>query len=297
VDAEPRIRVSGTLIADGEEVEGLVELTDMGSQLWRPTAERGSLPSGPGIVIATEAAEDLGVGVGDTIRLRHPVRGADGGFVLVETEVVVAATHGHPIRIYAYMDYSEAGLLGLEGQMNRATALPGSGGISGARQELFEVPGVVSVQEAAEGPRTLRDRLNQFVSIILVMEGALFVLAALIAYNTASINLDERSREHATMLAYGVRPRTIIRMAMVEGFALGLLATALGLAGGYFLARWFIDVLAPRVMPDIGLNLVLSPSSLVIVVVLGVLAVALTPLLGWRRLRRMNLPSALRLME
>jgi putative ABC transport system permease protein len=55
--------------------------------------------------------------------------------------------------------------------------------------------------------------------------------------------------------------------------------------------------LAPRVLPDIGLDLVLSGRSLVIVLVLGVLAVALTPLFGWRRLRRMNLPSALRLME
>jgi putative ABC transport system permease protein len=269
----------------------------MESALWQPTAKDGELPGGPGIVIAEKAADDLDVGVGDTITVRHPVRGASREFSLVETEMPVAAIHGHPMRIYAYMDSSQAGVLGLDGQMNRVTADPGPGGISAAREELFGVPGVVSVQEAAESPRLLRDRLDQFIGLIYVMAGSLCLLVGLIAYNTASINLDERARENATMLAYGVRPRTVVRMGVVEGFALGLLSTLLGLAGGYVLARWLIDILAPRVLPDIGLHLVLSPASLVLVFVLGVLAVALTPIFGWRRLRRMNLPSALRLME
>ncbi len=295
--AEPRLRLGASFLAGGERIDGLLEFVDMSSPLWRPTPERGSLPSGPGIVIATTAARDLGVSVGETITVRHPVRAADGTFALVETELTVAATHPHPIRIYAYMDLSQAGLVGLDGAINRVTALPGDGGLSSARDELFDLPGIVSVQEVSAAPRLLRERIKEFSGVFQVIIGGLFVLAALIAVNTASINLDERSRENATMLAYGIPPHIIIRMAVVEGLALGVLATFLGLIGGYFLASYFIDVLAPQVMPDLGLNTVLSPTSAATVILLGVVSIGMTPLFGWRRLRRTNIPSALRLME
>jgi hypothetical protein len=86
-------------------------------------------------------------------------------------------------------------------------------------------------------------------------------------------------------------------MAIVESILLGIFSTLLGLAGGYVLARWFIDVLAARVLPDLGLHLLLTPGSLITVGVLGIAAVAITPVFGWRRLRSLNVPSALRLME
>jgi putative ABC transport system permease protein len=195
------------------------------------------------------------------------------------------------------MDDSQASAFGLAGVANRVSALPAAAGPDAARRALFDVAGVSSVQEASAGPRVIRDRMNQFIGIFQVMEGALFVLAALIAFNTASINLDERSREYATMMAFGVPTRTILRIAVIEGALLGTLATVMGLVGGYLLARYFIDVLAARVLPDIGLHQVLTPASFAIVTVLGIIAVAITPLFGWRRLRTMNIPSSLRLME
>ena len=99
------------------------------------------------------------------------------------------------------------------------------------------------------------------------------------------------------MLAFGVPERVLIRTAAVEGALLGAMATVIGLAAGFFLEQWFITVLSPRVLPDIGLRVVLTPQSFLTVVALGIAAVALTPLLGWRRLRHMNLPSTLRTME
>ena len=40
-------------------------------------------------------------------------------------------------------------------------------------------------------------------------------LVLLIAFNAAAINADERRREHATMVAYGVRLRTLFRMTSI----------------------------------------------------------------------------------
>jgi putative ABC transport system permease protein len=295
---ESRIRLGAALIGGGEEIDVLLELISMDSNVWVPAVADGELPGRePGIVISETAARDLGVRVGDTLLVRHPVRAEDGSFTFAESAMPVVATHRHPIRIYAYADRSQAALFGLEGSTNRISALPARGDVPAARSALFELPGVASVQEAAASSRLLRERMDQFVGVLYFMEGALLILAALIAYNPASISLDERSREHATMLAYGVRSRTVMRVAVVEGLALGALSTVLGFIGGLLLTRWFVDVLARRVMPDIGFEVAFSPQSFLIVFVLGVLAAGLTPLFGWRRLRRMNVPSTLRLME
>jgi putative ABC transport system permease protein len=295
LQAEPRIRTAATLLSQRESVDVFLELVPFDSSLWRPSVRRGSLDR-PGLVIAEKAAADLGAGVGDQLTVRHAVRLGDGSYTLAETTFEVVAIHAHPLRVYAYLPGGAAGVFGLEGLFNRISALPATTP-GDAREDLFEVPGVVAVQEAAAAPRLLRERFNEFIGIFQVVQGALLFLAALIAFNTASINYDERSREQATMLAFGVRVRTILRMSVVEGLILGAISTLAGLAGGYFLARWFIDVLADQVMPDIGLNVLIRPGSLAIVLVLGIVAVGVTPLFGWRRLRRMNVPSTLRLME
>ena len=294
--AEPRLRIGATLQGD-KSVDVLLELVDLESQTWRPSVVEGALGHGPGIVISEVAARDLGIEVGDEVSAQHINRTTEGAFQFTEGRFTVIAIHRHPLRYLAYMDMSQAALFGLEGTLNRVSALPASAGTDAAKRALFDVAGVVSVQEVTASARVLRDRLGQFIGIFQVMEVALVLLAALIAFNTASINNDERRREHATMLAFGVPERVLIRTAVVEGALLGLIATATGLAAGFFLEQWFITVLSPRVLPDIGLRVVLTPQSLLTVIALGVAAVALTPLLGWRRLRRMNLPSTLRTME
>lgn len=100
------------------------------------------------------------------------------------------------------------------------------------------------------------------------------------------------------MFAYGVPVRRVVRMIVVESFTIGLLATVLGVAGGLALLWWFLNVLAPESMPEIGFDVVLAPGSVAVAVIIGVVAVGLAPLLtAPRRLRRMDLPSTLRVME
>ena len=127
--------------------------------------------------------------------------------------------------------------------------------------------------------------------------GAALVLALLIAFNAASISEDERARENATMLAFGIPVWTVLRMSVVESLTIGLIGTVLGLGGGYALLLWTVNVLLPQTLPDITLESTLSLGSLAIVIALGVVAVAVAPLFTFRRLLRMNIPSTLRVME
>ena len=58
-----------------------------------------------------------------------------------------------------------------------------------------------------------------------------------------------------------------------------------------------IEGIVEGVAPNFLVQLEIAPETLVIALVLGVLAVALAPLLMARRLWRMDMPSTLRVME
>jgi putative ABC transport system permease protein len=51
------------------------------------------------------------------------------------------------------------------------------------------------------------------------------------------------------------------------------------------------------VVPDIGMVITVSPSTMLTAAVLGILVVGGAPLLGIRKLRRLNIPNALRVVE
>jgi putative ABC transport system permease protein len=123
------------------------------------------------------------------------------------------------------------------------------------------------------------------------------LLAILIAYNTANIAMDERRREHATMAAFGAPYRTIMRMAVVESIILGVIATVVGAILGFGLLLYIVEVIFPMTSPDLGLVITFTPTSVLTVIILGVIAVGLAPLLTFRRLRRTDIPSTLRVME
>lgn len=123
------------------------------------------------------------------------------------------------------------------------------------------------------------------------------LLALLIAVNTTSIGMDERSRDHATMLAFGLPAKTIIGLTIVETALVGVAATAAGIAGGYGVLVWMAATTIPTVLPEIGVVATLSTATVTAAFALGVVTVAVAPLFNVRRLSRMDIPSTLRVME
>ncbi|MCE2456951.1 MAG: FtsX-like permease family protein [Dehalococcoidia bacterium] len=291
---------TGGLLSHGEEAfEVLVEFIDYESDLWLPTIVDGSFDaSGPGVVIAEKAAEDLGVGPGDTVTLSHPTVSSDGVFSLAQSELEVVGLHANPLRIGTFVDCRHCGSLGVADMTNVVLAMPAPGvEVDTLKQEMFGRPGVASVQKATASSEVFQDQFEQYTGILGFILAFVVLLALLIAYNTASINMDERRREHATMLAYGLPARTILGMAMTESAVLGLIATAFGMVGGYLMLQWVANVLMPNAFPDLGLQIVFNPASLVTVIALSVIAVAVAPVFTIFRLRKTDIPSTLRVME
>ena len=300
--AEPQLVVGGWLVPDGaedgEEIESLVTLLDLDSELWVPTAIEGSLVSSePSLVISEKAAEDLDVGAGDTVTFRHPLR--EGlGYSFVESEIRVGAVHANPYRFVTYMDRSDAELMGLAGIVNAVSVQPSADTeLAELKRTLFGADGVASVEGVNEVASSIRDAIEDLLGFLAVIQGFVLLMALLIAFNTSSIASDERRREHATMLAFGLPTRSVMGLMLVESLLLGILGTIVGIVVGRVLLAWLVRVLLPGTVPDIGFTVDVAGSTYLIAAVLGVVAVTVAPLLTWRRLSRMDVPSTLRIVE
>ena len=300
---EPVLRVGGRLQrTDGTGAfDVLIEAIDMDSNVWTPTVEKGSAAQGSaattGIVISRVAAGDLGVHSGDRVALVHPAITA-AGFTMITTEVTVDGIEPTPYRFGVYLDRSQLATFGAAGIANQAYVLPAANATTqDVQRALFDLPGVASVQPVAASSKVLRDSMNTFTSVFRVLEAFILLLALLIAYNATSINADERARERATMFAFGLPVRKVIGLEIVEGLLYGLLGTAVGVGAGALIVRWVTTSVISTTMPEMGMEVVVSGWTLATAVLMGVIAVAVAPLLTIRKLRRMDVPGTLRVVE
>ena len=297
------LRLPATALADDpdENLDLLIEFVDLDEAVWTPTVEEGAATNGdgsPGILLARKAADDLGVQVGDTVVLRHPIRTDAGGFSIAETTLDVDGIHANPIRTFAFLDIADAQEFGLQGLVNVVQAYPADDATrSDVQRAVFGLAGVTSSQPVARISEAIDEALDEFLSFLFVTAGAVLVLAILIAFNATRITVEERRREHATMRAFGLPTRTVLGIVIKESVIVGAIATIVGLIGGVVFLRWMLNSLATTTLPDVGIDVYLSPTTILIAAVVGIASVAITPLLLARRLRRMNLPGTLRVVE
>lgn len=291
---EAGVLAPGVARAGGREVDLLLEILP-GETTWTPTLTRGTTAGG--LTLAEKAARDLGVDVGDTVSVEHP-RTSGTGLRTERSPMRVAGIHPNPLRMLAYLGPDSAATFGLAGATNLLTVTPSAGTDPDAvRRALLAVPHVASAQTARATTDGMRASIDEFVGVLRVVAAVTLLLALLIAVNTTVIGVDERAREHATMLAFGLPPRTLLGMTTVETALLGAAGSLAGVLGGYGLLHWMTSTTIPAVMPEIEATATLSSWTVGAALALGVLAVAVAPLFTLRRTRRMDIPSTLRVME
>ncbi len=265
------------------------------SPAWTPSLTAGGRAGG--IVLSGKAAADLRVGVGSTVILQHQVA-APGGMRTAATKVTVSGIHPIPMRGLAYFSSSGASVFGLAGRTNLLTVESAHGyTTSDLQRALLGIPHVTSAQSVRVTTDGLRDSLGQFTGILNVAAAVSLLLALLIAFNSTSIGVDERSREHATMMAFGLPARTVLGMTTLEAAVTGVLGTLAGIGGGYLLLSWLVSSTIPSVMPELGVTATLTGGSILAALLLGIGTVSVAPLFTFRRMRRMDIPATLRLVE
>lgn len=295
-EAVPGLTVGAQVADDDTRLDGALTLVDPDDPVWHPTMEQGRLAPG-GVALAEKAADDLGVSVGDTVRLTHPAR-RGAGVALATTPMRVAAIHADPIRAVMYADAADAPKLGLAGVASTVTVVPDPAAPAGTvERALFGAPGVASVRPVRAEAETLRTTVETFGGAIRIVGVITLGLAVLVAFTSTSVSVDERRREYATMFAAGLPPRTGLRVATVESVVCGVLGVGVGIGIGFLVAGWVVHVLLPDSFPELSARTVLTAGSLLTTLLVGILATALAPLLTFRRMRRMDLPATLRVVE
>ena len=300
-EAEPGLQLTGQLQNGAEGIDTLVDFYPTDSAIWVPSLLDGDLTAGTdhnSIIISRKAADDLGVEAGDQVSLKHPFREGPLAFRTVSTRLTVAGIHDNPLRGFSYVALEDAALAGLDGMTNVVVVTPGEGLTLGEVQRaLFGQPGIMAVQSATAFTEILGEFMGFVVTAIRIMQGAVLVIALLIAFNSTSINIDDRVREVATMFAFGVRRKTVTCVLIGENAILGLLGTVLGGLLGWVLLNQLLAARMEVMMEELGLVITMAPLSLVLAGLLGVGVVALTPLLSARKLGRIDVPSTLRVIE
>jgi putative ABC transport system permease protein len=297
--SQPSLRVAATLLAGSERVQVALEAVPDRRPVWHPTVEAGVLPPRrSGLLIARRAAEQFGVAVGDRLTLQHPVPASNQSFRLARTTLPVTGIHASPMRFVAYVNAPGAAELGLGGLVNRLSITPAAGHDGDdVKTQLLQLPGVGAVQGATALTDAVDRRMEQFNQILLVTVAIAAAMALLIAFNATAINADERTREHATMFAHGVTVGRVTGGNVIEALLIGAFGTVAGIVGGRAVLAWIVNTNMPETMPDIGMLVSVTPATYALAAAAGVLVVAAAPLLTLRRLRRTDIPAALRVVE
>lgn len=257
-------RAGGALVAgivpnDEEKVSTLLSQSTPGAmQALQP--QSGALPTGqpPPIVLGKDLADSIGAAAGDSVLVLSPQGELTPGGLIPNWQTFRLAGTYHT-GFYQYD--SEMGLIRLKdaqrlyGEPDLITV------INFKVDDPNRAPQIARAIEQAAGPAymttnwTEQDRplfnalkLEQVVTFIvialIVMVAALNILIAL------TMMVMEKTRDIAVMMSFGVEPRQVRRIFLMQGLLISLVGTALGLVLGY-LGAWAGSYYHIPLSPDV----------------------------------------------
>jgi putative ABC transport system permease protein len=184
-----------------------------------------------GVVLGESTRDLLDIEMGDQVTLS--VTG------LGDVDASVVAFVDEPLGTLAYMARSEAeSLTGVPLPATSAMVKYGPSTDSAElRSAIAESADVAAFEDTKALYSTMQDYMvlfYAFVGVMLVFGGA---MAFALIFSSMSVNIAERTREVATLLAVGTDRRTISRYITAENLLVAILGIPLGLMVGY-LAAW-----------------------------------------------------------
>ncbi len=243
---------------------------------------------------------------------------ADNGDLAVGDETIVLTPSPTPVTIVGLVGFGDVDSLGpttyaaftdaaateLFGEPGTATALrvAATDGVSeeALRDEIARVlpAGTEAITGAELTDEMLDDIEGDFLSmfryVLLAFAGISLVVATFSIHNTFSILIAQRTRESALLRAIGASRRQVLTSVVVEALAIGVVASAIGLAVGYGLA-----VALKALMDGAGLDLgadgvIMDTGTIVAGAVIGIGSTLLASVMPARRAGRVAPLAALR---
>lgn len=242
-----------------------------------------------GIVVGRALQNELSIDVGDEVDVT--LLGIDGapplsvevsGFVDEPMGTVVYAS-------LAYLDEST----GTPFQTAGAALLRYEEGASSeaVRAAVTELDTVAAFEDAQAVYRVVQDFMGFFDLFVGVMLAFGAAMAFALIFNTMSVNLAERSREVATLVAVGTERRSINRLLAAENLVVALAGVVPGLVVGYFVS----DLAMSSFETDLfSFTLYMKPTTLLLASLAIMAVAALSQIPALRALRRIDVAEVVR---
>lgn len=113
-----------------------------------------------------------------------------------------------------------------------------------ARVEVARAVPRVSAISTAEAVRQVDERLSYFRQLAFILGAVSLVVGFLLVTTIVTISVNERAGEIAVMRAIGVSRARVVQQIVLEGVAISLVGSALGLLLGLATARYLEGILA-----------------------------------------------------
>jgi putative ABC transport system permease protein len=242
-----------------------------------------------GLIFPAGLAERLGVGVGDAVEVRSPYR-EDA----LRLEITTLSDEGFGAPIYVGEVTGRALAPAPQPVMNAVYIRYDTADLNALERALYAQPGVASVtiKESLFG---VLDSLLAFMRFFVgVLFAFAFAVAFVVVYNTFTTNVIERTREIATMHTIGEDRRHVVAMITAENLMLAVVSLPLGLWLGRLAAGLIFSEMSTEAYT---LPVYIRPTSYVWIVlsVLAILLLSEVPSL--RRVFRLDLAAATKVME
>lgn len=208
-----------------EELDGIINIKDIKNK------KRTIKLTENEICLTDKAAQLLGVKAGDTLTLKD----VDENEVNIKISNVVENYVSH----YVYMTketykklYNKDFKANVVFIQNVKLNDEKQDKLAKEIMNMSEVSGIVNMTSTMKSIDDMMNLLNYVVIVLIVSAG---LLAFVVLYNLANVNISERIRELATIKVLGFYDKEVYDYIARETVILTIIGIALGLVGGYFL--------------------------------------------------------------
>ncbi len=266
LEAVTPVRGIGAQVEGGNKAFGAID-ADAFEKLVNPDLQAGEI-SGLGldeVLIHTDPASDLGVGVGDSIDVLFQNGIED---TLTVAGIYADATFGNWLisleTLESVSDAPARDFFIIGKLAEGVTPEQGDIAVAAATAEFPQA----DVQTNAEFRKSQEDQINQLLVIITILLMLSIIIAVLGIAITLALGVFERTREIGLLRAVGMNRRQLRRSVRWEAVIVSTFGAVVGIALGTFLG-----IVASLAVPDdIVSKLAFSPGIIVLVVVFAILA-------------------------